>query len=151
MRWVPGGSRADIEDRRSSGGGFGGGGMKLGLGGILFLGLMSVIFKQDFLSMVSGPPSRTHPGCLPTAMPASGGMSSSSRSSSTMHSRRGTNCWRNLALLTVMPNSCCSAISRSRAAAPRKRLRVRSIARPTRRRTSISGSSKSCRELGRAG
>ena len=63
MRWTPGGVSPDIEDRRASGGfggfgggGFGGGGMRIGLGGLLFLGLLSIIFKQDFLSMLSGGP-----------------------------------------------------------------------------------------------
>lgn len=55
MRWTPGGVSPDIEDRRSfGGGGFGGGGIKLGLGGLLILGVLSLIFKQDFISMVSG-------------------------------------------------------------------------------------------------
>src|SRR5262245_34125111 len=56
MRWSPGGVSPDIEDRRSSGGfgGFGGGGMRIGLGGLLFLALLSIIFKQDFLSLLSG-------------------------------------------------------------------------------------------------
>jgi len=58
MRWTPGGTSPDIEDRRGGGGGFGGfGGMRLGLGGIIVLGLLSLIFKQDFLSLVSGGPS----------------------------------------------------------------------------------------------
>jgi uncharacterized protein len=56
MRWSPGGTSSDIEDRRGwGGGGFGGGGgLRLGLGGIIVLGILSLIFKQDFLSMVSG-------------------------------------------------------------------------------------------------
>ena len=59
MQWTPGGTSSDIEDRRSSGGGgFGGfGGMRLGLGGVIFLGLLSLIFKQDFLSLFTGAPS----------------------------------------------------------------------------------------------
>lgn len=61
MRWTPGGTSGDIEDRRGdSGGGFrgmgfgGGGGMRLGLGGMLVLLVLSVIFKQDFISMFLG-------------------------------------------------------------------------------------------------
>src|SRR5262245_36179345 len=60
MRWSPGGGSPDIEDRRGEGGvgfgggGFGGGGIRIGLGGILLLGLLSIIFKQDFLSLISG-------------------------------------------------------------------------------------------------
>lgn len=49
MRWTSGGSRDDIEDRRGMGGG---GGVKLGLGGILLLGVLSLVFKQDFFSLV---------------------------------------------------------------------------------------------------
>lgn len=61
MRWTPGGMSDDVEDRRGEGGsprgmgfGGGGGGMRLGLGGILILGVLSVVFKQDFLSMFLG-------------------------------------------------------------------------------------------------
>jgi uncharacterized protein len=52
MRWTPGGRSSDLEDRRGGGSGFrlGGG---LGIGGILLLLLLSVIFKRDFLSLVS--------------------------------------------------------------------------------------------------
>ncbi len=58
MRWTPGGSSDDIEDRRDSGGspgrGFGGGGMKLGLGGILLLLVLSFVFKTDLISPFLG-------------------------------------------------------------------------------------------------
>jgi predicted metalloprotease len=54
MRWTPGGSSDDVEDRRSeSGGGFRPGGIHLGLGGIVVLFILSLIFKRDFLSLVS--------------------------------------------------------------------------------------------------
>jgi len=54
MQWTPGETSRDIEDRRSSGGGFGGfGGMRLGLGGIIVLGLLSLIFRQNFFSLLS--------------------------------------------------------------------------------------------------
>lgn len=54
MRWTPGGRSVDLEDRRGGGGGLrlGGG---LGIGGILLLALLSIIFKQDFLSLATGP------------------------------------------------------------------------------------------------
>lgn len=48
MRWKRGGISEDIEDQRSSGrrpGGF-----KLGLGGLLVLGLLSLVFKTDLIS-----------------------------------------------------------------------------------------------------
>ncbi len=55
MRWTPGGSSDDVEDRRdeSGGGGFRPGGIHLGLGGIIVLFVLSLIFKRDFLSLVS--------------------------------------------------------------------------------------------------
>jgi predicted metalloprotease len=55
MRWTPGGSSDDVEDRRdeSGGGGFRPGGIHLGLGGIVILFILSLIFKRDFLSLVS--------------------------------------------------------------------------------------------------
>ena len=59
MQWTPGSISEDIEDRRDSSGGggasFGGfGGGSLGIGGTLILVVLSVLFKQDFFSMVSG-------------------------------------------------------------------------------------------------
>lgn len=50
MRWKPGGTSRDIEDRRGrrmSGRG-------MGVGGILVLLVLSVLFKQDFLSLAGG-------------------------------------------------------------------------------------------------
>lgn len=63
MQWRPGGRSRDLEDRRGGGfggfGGFGGGmpirvGGRLGIGGFLLLLLLSVVFKQDFLSVLGG-------------------------------------------------------------------------------------------------
>ena len=47
MRWTPGGSRSNLEDRRGSGGGFGRAGM--GLGGTVVLLVLSLVFGRDFL------------------------------------------------------------------------------------------------------
>jgi predicted metalloprotease len=62
MRWTPGKTSADIEDRRGEGGGglgrFGGGGFRvgggrgLGCGAILFLLVMSIIFRQNFFALL---------------------------------------------------------------------------------------------------
>jgi len=81
MRWKRGTSDADIEDRRgSSGGGFGGrvprggGGLRLGLGGVILLGILSLVFKQNFFTLLdpgaglgtsAGVPSSSGP--LPTS------------------------------------------------------------------------------------
>jgi uncharacterized protein len=58
MRWTPGGVSGDIEDRRNEsggGGGFGGfGGGRLGIGGILIVGLLSLIFRHNFFTLFSG-------------------------------------------------------------------------------------------------
>jgi uncharacterized protein len=58
MQWTPGGRSDDLEDRRNEsggGGGFGGfGGGRLGLGGILIVGLLSLIFRHNFFTLFSG-------------------------------------------------------------------------------------------------
>lgn len=54
MRWTPGGVSGDVEDRRGSGGGFGGNGVRLGLGGTIVLGILGFVFGQDFIGMVTG-------------------------------------------------------------------------------------------------
>ena len=53
MRWTPGGRSDDLEDRRNEGGG-GIGGIHLGIGGILILLVLSIVFKRDFFSLVGG-------------------------------------------------------------------------------------------------
>src|SRR3981081_3737745 len=60
MRWTPGGTSEDIEDRRSEGGGgggFGGFGPHLGIGGTLVLLVLSFVFKQNLFSVFSTSPS----------------------------------------------------------------------------------------------
>jgi predicted metalloprotease len=60
MEWTPGGISNDIEDRRddSAGGGFGGfGGFgfgHLGIGGMLVVGLLSLIFGRNFFTLFDG-------------------------------------------------------------------------------------------------
>jgi predicted metalloprotease len=56
MRWTPGGSNSDIEDRRGSsgGGGFGFGGAPIGIGGAVVLLILSLIFRRNFFALFSG-------------------------------------------------------------------------------------------------
>lgn len=57
MKWTPGGTSNDIEDRRDEGGGggFGGfGGMHIGIGGALVLLVLSLLFKQNFFALLGG-------------------------------------------------------------------------------------------------
>ena len=65
MRWQRGTSDADIEDRRGSSGrgsrGFpgGGGGLRLGLGGLIIIGILSLVFKQNFFALLGDLPADT--------------------------------------------------------------------------------------------
>jgi len=52
MRWTPGGRSSNVEDRRGSPGRRARG-AGIGLGGMLILLVLSVVFKQDFLSLVT--------------------------------------------------------------------------------------------------
>jgi len=62
MRWTPGGTSSDIEDRRSDSGGpgfggFGGGGfggIHVGIGGAILLGILSLVFHQNLFQMLPG-------------------------------------------------------------------------------------------------
>jgi hypothetical protein len=50
MRWTPSGRSKDLEDQRTSGGRRLGGGMGLGIGGLILLGVLSLIFKRDLIT-----------------------------------------------------------------------------------------------------
>jgi len=54
MRWTRSGRSQNLEDRRGASGMRLGGGGKMGLGGIVILLVLSVVFKQDFLSLAGG-------------------------------------------------------------------------------------------------
>lgn len=59
MEWTPGGVSGDIEDRRddSGGGGFGFGpfgGFHLGCGGLIVLGILSLLFHQNLFTLLGG-------------------------------------------------------------------------------------------------
>ncbi|MGE0405829.1 MAG: neutral zinc metallopeptidase [Candidatus Korobacteraceae bacterium] len=71
MRWSPGGRSPNLEDRRGGGGPslrVGGG---IGIGGLLLLVILSLIFKQDFLSLVGagGSVAPTGTGSAPVSDP----------------------------------------------------------------------------------
>ena len=55
MRWTPGGTSGDVEDRRdeSGGGGFQLGGIHIGIGGFLVLLVLSLVFHRNFLALLS--------------------------------------------------------------------------------------------------
>jgi predicted metalloprotease len=68
MEWTPDNSNQDIEDRRGdsgagdSAGGFGGTGFglpHLGIGGLLVVGVLSLVFHQNFFALFSGGSSAT--------------------------------------------------------------------------------------------
>jgi uncharacterized protein len=60
MRWTPGGVSDDIEDRRDDSGGGGGFGFgHLGIGGIIIVGLLSLLFHRNLFTLFSGAPSET--------------------------------------------------------------------------------------------
>jgi predicted metalloprotease len=71
VKWTPGGISSDVEDRRGEGGGFnfgggGFGGMHIGLGGLILIAILSLIFRQDLFNTGSS----TAPGPAPNAYEA---------------------------------------------------------------------------------
>jgi uncharacterized protein len=72
MQWQPGTSDADIEDRRGASGlgRIPGGGKGLGIGGIIVVGLLSLVFKQNFFSLLDQTPADGGPASSVSAPPA---------------------------------------------------------------------------------
>jgi len=74
MRWTPGGQSDNIDDERNSGPAMGGGGLRLGLGGVVVLFILSIIFKKDFFTLLNtsqgGGPAATTTSQPNTAMDA---------------------------------------------------------------------------------
>lgn len=55
MDWTPGGRSGDLEDDRGSSGGFGGFGLPhLGIGGLIIVGILSLLFHRNFFALLSG-------------------------------------------------------------------------------------------------
>ena len=54
MRWTPGGSSNDVEDRRDEGGGGGMqfGGIHLGIGGMILVFILSLVFHRNFFALL---------------------------------------------------------------------------------------------------
>jgi uncharacterized protein len=71
MRWTPGGSRENLEDRRGQGGGRGFGLPvgRLGIGGVIVLAILSFIFKVDLLSLLGGGGGAVSPAAQVPASP----------------------------------------------------------------------------------
>lgn len=72
MKWQRGYQSSNVEDRRGSGGGRLPGG-RLGLGGIIILLILSIVFKRDFLSLAGGmadDPAAVTAGRDPQSTPA---------------------------------------------------------------------------------
>jgi predicted metalloprotease len=53
MRWNPGHQSRNVEDRRGASGRPPGGGLRVGIGGMIVLLILSVVFKRDFLSLAN--------------------------------------------------------------------------------------------------
>ena len=56
VEWTPGGISNDIEDRRDEsggGGGFGFGGFHIGCGGLIILGILSLVFHRNLFTLLS--------------------------------------------------------------------------------------------------
>ena len=59
MEWTPGGVSNDVEDRRDSGGGGGSNGMgfgapHIGIGGVIILGILSLVFHRNLFTIFMG-------------------------------------------------------------------------------------------------
>src|SRR2546423_14473411 len=54
MRWTPGGSRDDVEDRRDDGGsgGMEFGGLHLGIGGVIIIFILSLVLQRNFFALL---------------------------------------------------------------------------------------------------
>jgi predicted metalloprotease len=74
MKWTPGGMSKDVEDRRGEtggGSGLGGGRLRLGLGGVLVVLVLSLIFRQNLFQFLEtgGAPSIAPSGAPAAATP----------------------------------------------------------------------------------
>jgi len=59
VQWTPGGTSNDIEDRRDDsggGGGFGFGGIHIGCGGLILLGILSLVFHKNLFTLLGSQP-----------------------------------------------------------------------------------------------
>ena len=73
MRWTPGGESQDIEDRRDESGGGGGfqfGGLHIGIGGAIILLILSLVFKTNLFTLLSGGGADSGPATVRQPNPA---------------------------------------------------------------------------------
>ena len=73
MRWTPGGESQDIEDRRDESGGGGGfqfGGLHIGIGGAIVLLILSLVFKTNLFTLLSGGGADSGPATVRQPNPA---------------------------------------------------------------------------------
>jgi uncharacterized protein len=71
MKWTPGGMSKNVEDRRGEGGGGGGGfggGLHLGVGGVLVLLVLSLVFRQNLFQFVDAGPDGAPAAAGPAAL-----------------------------------------------------------------------------------
>jgi predicted metalloprotease len=52
MRWIPGGRSQNLEDRRGASAGGPGGFGRIGIGGVVILFVLSLVFQRDFFSLI---------------------------------------------------------------------------------------------------
>src|SRR5437868_14753309 len=52
MRWIPGSSSGNVEDRRGMRIGGGGGFGRMGIGGVLLIAVLSLVFKKNFFALL---------------------------------------------------------------------------------------------------
>jgi len=74
MEWTPGGVSGDIEDRRTESGpgsgGMGIGPQHVGIGGVIILLILSVVFHQNFFALFSSAPSADRQGATSDRSPS---------------------------------------------------------------------------------
>ena len=148
MRWSPGHRSGNVEDRRGGGGRFIGGAGGMGIGTLVVLLVLSLIFKRDFFSLVGG-------GGVETGSETAAGPAETTPAEEQPGLPRLLRAGRRAGrLAAAVPQMGATYRAGQAGPVPRRhpvRLRLRrsrrpapSTARPTRRPTSTSASTTSC-------